>query len=173
MPLSPNLLKKYQTDVFVETGTFQGEAVEFARALPFKEIHSIELNGQMARDAASRFAGDKRVHIHQGSSDLVLHKILPKITGSVTIWLDAHPITDPLTLARTPLDGELRAIAGYLPGLQVRAVLIDDMRVFNEAERVWLTDRLREIFPTYDVFREPSRYASDDILTAAPKAGVL
>jgi len=166
MPLSFDLLKKYQTNVFIETGTFQGEAVEYARQLPFDEIHSIELNGCMAHDAGIRFKDDRRIHIHQGSSDVVLQRILLTINGPVTFWLDAHPIVDPLTLAMTPVAGELQAIADQLPRLQVRAVLIDDMRVFSPADCAWMTQRLKAIFPTYAVIREPNRYASDDVLTA-------
>jgi hypothetical protein len=169
MPLEIALLNKYVSDVFVETGTYQGEAVGFAQPTMFKEIHSIELNSDMARAASIKFKNDTRVHIYAGSSDVMLNRILPTITGPVTFWLDAHPIVNPLTLAMTPVAGELEAIRKQLPRLQVHAVLIDDMRVFPANDVLWMENRLKEIFPTYEIYREPSRHSGTDILVACAK----
>lgn len=169
MPLCREVLSRYQTKVFVETGTYAGEAVDLALQLGFDRIHSVELNADMARNAAAKFKARTNVMIYSGSSGALLPGILRNMVGPVTFWLDAHPITDPLTLERTPLREELTAIAEALPALDVHAVLIDDMRVFSAAERLWMENRLKEIFPGYVICRDYNYCASDDILVAKKK----
>ena len=173
MPLSIPVITKYLTHTFVETGTYQGEAVQFAIQTGYREIHSVELNADMAAGCKARFKGNPAVHIYAGSSGVVLAGVLKTCTGPATIWLDAHPIIPKLTLAQVPIEAELKAIAEAMPRLQIRAVLIDDMRVFSVEDQQWMEARLREILPTATICRESHHIATNDILVASmlPAAG--
>jgi hypothetical protein len=116
--------------VFVETGTFEGEAV--ARVLPlFDEIHSVELADEYYRAAAERFREEPKVNLHAGDSREVLARLSPELEErSVLYWLDAHWCAADGTAGTTsqcPLLGELEAI-GSLNAESV--VLIDDARLF-------------------------------------------
>src|SRR6516164_10792848 len=77
-------------DVFVETGTFEGEAVD--RVLPtFGEIHTIELDDTYFERALERFASERRVQVHHGDSRLILRSLVEQLSSRpVVFWLDAH-----------------------------------------------------------------------------------
>lgn len=166
MPLSPDVLSRYKADVFVETGTYLGEAVEIALALGFPAIHSIEFDEGLAKAAHNKYKDTSGVIIYRGSSGKLLSQVLKDIEGTVTLWLDAHPYLYPLTLNKTPLREELEAIEKAGAHIKVIAVLIDDMRVFSAEDQDWLENRLRSIFPAYTICREDSRCAAADILVA-------
>lgn len=117
-------------DVFVETGTFEGEAV--ARMLPlFSEIHTIELSETYHAQAEARFRDEPAVQLHHGDSTHVLRSLRPTLEHrSVLYWLDAHWCVADGTAGESsqcPLLGELTEI-GTLNERSV--VLIDDARLF-------------------------------------------
>jgi len=117
-------------EVFVETGTFEGEAV--ARMLPFfEEIHTIELSDEYFARAANRFRRDGAVDLHHGDSAYELRSLRPRLQNrSVLYWLDAHWCVADGTAGESwqcPLLDELAA----LEKLNDRSVvLIDDARLF-------------------------------------------
>jgi hypothetical protein len=115
---------------FVETGTFEGEAV--ARVRPqFGEIHSVELSNKYYSEAVARFGEDTAVSLHHGDSRDILGILQPKLQDkSVLYWLDAHwCVADETAGERSqcPLLQELQAI-GSLNSSTV--ILIDDARLF-------------------------------------------
>jgi hypothetical protein len=116
--------------VFVETGTFEGEAIARVRER-FDEIHSIELSGHYYAQAAERFRDDSQVRLHHGDSSQVLALLKPTLENeSVLYWLDAHwCVADESAgeQSQCPLLDELAAI-GRLNSSSV--VLIDDARLF-------------------------------------------
>jgi hypothetical protein len=116
--------------VFVETGTFEGEAVARARE-SFEEIHSIELSDHYYALATERFADDARVTLYHGNSSHVLNALRPKLEDkAVLYWLDAHwCVADEAAgeESQCPLLDELAA----LRSLNAESVvLIDDARLF-------------------------------------------
>jgi molybdopterin converting factor small subunit len=117
-------------DVFVETGTFEGEAVARLRG-EFEELHSIELADDYYNAAAERFGGDEAVRLHHGDSPVVLaslEKVLRE--RAVLYWLDAHWCAADGTAgekSQCPLLAELASI-GELN--ERSAILIDDARLF-------------------------------------------
>lgn len=116
--------------VFVETGTFEGEAIARVRDL-FDEIHSIELSDHYYAQAADRFAGDRHVKLHHGDSRQTLVSLRPMLADrAVLYWLDAHwCVADETAGAQSqcPLLDELEA----LRRLNAESVLlIDDARLF-------------------------------------------
>lgn len=116
--------------VFVETGTFEGEAV--ARVLPFfDELHSVELAPTYHAAASERFREHPNVRLHLGDSRDVLRDLRWELEArSVLYWLDAHwCAVEEIAAAESqcPLLDELDAI-GTLNDESI--VLIDDARLF-------------------------------------------
>jgi hypothetical protein len=116
--------------VFLETGTFEGEAIARVRDL-FDEIHSIELSEHYYAQAADRFADDTRVRLYHGESSHVLNSLRPLLEDkAVLYWLDAHWCVGDETAgahSQCPLLEELAAL-GRLNAKS--ALLIDDARLF-------------------------------------------
>lgn len=124
------LQRELALEVFVETGTFEGEAV--ARALPlFSEIHTIELSPKYHASASARFRDEPAVQIHHGDSKHALLSLRPTLEHRpVLYWLDAHWCAADGTAgasSQCALLGELAAL-GTLGERSV--VLIDDARLF-------------------------------------------
>ncbi len=167
MPLYKPTLEKYPADIFFETGTYDGEGCLLALNLGFKEVHSIELDLGKFQGNLNRFKGKSNVHLYHGSSDTQMASILPHLTDgrSVTFWLDAHPPGN-LTLENCPVKDELELIAEAMAaGLVVRAVMIDDMRLFSAEDREWLTAKMAELFPGAEIRRD-NGIEDNDLLTA-------
>ena len=124
------LRRELSLDVFVETGTFEGEAV--ARMLPvFSEIHTIELSQKYHALAEARFREEPAVHLHRGDSTRELASLRAALEHrAVLYWLDAHWCGADGSAGESsqcPLLGELTA----LETLNERSVvLIDDARLF-------------------------------------------
>jgi hypothetical protein len=91
MTLRTETLKKYMSDVFVETGTFDGRGVKLALESGFKRVISIELDPGRFK-AAKEILKDLPVELHEGDSSDILPAILEKLDEKATIFLDAHPI---------------------------------------------------------------------------------
>jgi hypothetical protein len=116
-------------EVFVETGTYEGESVDAAVA-HFEELHTIEVSDELFARAKARFEDQPAVHVHHGSSAEVLSKLSGRLGGRpVLYWLDAHFCCHGSAGSelQCPLLAELEAI-GSLGADSV--VLIDDARLF-------------------------------------------
>lgn len=116
--------------LFVETGTFEGDAIELCRPF-FETIHSIELSPEYYELAKSRFQGDAGVRLYLGDSAKQLAELRPQFQGRPTLfWLDAHWCVAQDTggeKSQCPLLQEIRGI-GQLN--ERSAIMIDDARLF-------------------------------------------
>lgn len=117
-------------DVFVETGTFQGDTAAAAAEI-FGRVHTIELSQELHAAAVRRFAGDDRVTTILSESPAALADLMGN-AGDVPMffWLDAHWCGAEGTAgmdAQTPLLDEIRAL-GRLHEDSV--VVIDDARLY-------------------------------------------
>ena len=116
--------------LFVETGTFEGDAIEISRPY-FDTIHSIELSPEYYELAKSRFSHDPAVHLYLGDSAKKLAELKPLFSGKPTLfWLDAHWCVAQDTggeKSQCPLLEEIRGI-GQLG--DDSAIMIDDARLF-------------------------------------------
>lgn len=122
---------KFDLTVFVETGTYRGEMVEAVRR-DFERVYSIELGGELHRQAQERFAADPHVTILQGDSGEVLRGLLPNIDKPALFWLDSH-YSDADTARSaliTPIRRELELILAH-PLARSHVILIDDARLFT------------------------------------------
>ena len=54
--LSKSVLSKYTNDIFVETGTLWGEAVEVAIECGFKKIYTVEIDPDKVKFSQKKFA---------------------------------------------------------------------------------------------------------------------
>lgn len=129
---------KFNCDVFVETGTFLGETVQFMKD-HFNELHSFELQPELARDAIIKFKSFNNVYIYEGNSSHLLPSLLPNMDEGIIFWLDAHYSSEfwlgdrYIVTAKgekeTPIVEELQVILKFQQKINV--ILIDDARCFN------------------------------------------
>jgi len=117
-------------DVFVETGTFEGQTIETVMPF-FEEIHTCEASEHLHTEVTKRFAGVNKVHSVLGDSGRILVDLMPRLRNrSVLFWLDAHWCADEQTAgahSQCPLLDELEAI-NELNAESV--IVIDDARLF-------------------------------------------
>ncbi len=124
------LKRVLRLEVFVETGTFEGDAIEIARPY-FDVVHSIELSPEYFEHARSRFGQDPAIHLYLGDSGKKITELQPTFKGkSALFWLDAHWCVAQDTggeKSQCPLLEEIRGI-GQLN--EQSAIMIDDARLF-------------------------------------------
>lgn len=122
------ILLEYKTffEIFVETGTHEGDMVERMKNY-FRKIYSIELDEKLYQKAKDRFKEDYIEIIH-GDSAVELKKLLSKIHKPILFWLDAH-WGGAITSGNSPIKKELEAIFGH--SIKKHVILIDDARHFD------------------------------------------
>jgi len=164
MPLAKEMLEKHVKPLFVETGTFHGEAVAMALELGFGRVVTVEWNPEWAAEVAARYRGDARVRVLQGDSADHLTKVVPTINGPATFWLDAHPLVTPMPLfdPQFPLLRELLTIKRFLKGTG-HTILIDDLRTFSQEERAMLVFAMKQLWPEAEHSFYSDRIATDDV----------
>ena len=180
---TPHLVKKdivlqysrrYQINVFVETGTFIGEIVK-AVSDHFEKIISIELSKELSQRATKKFADARHIQIINGDSAKILAQVLPSVTGKKLFWLDAHYSGgfSAKGTVLTPIQQELCIIFKYSSGKDV--ILIDDARLFTGQNDYPTLDTIKHLvqtnLPLYayrvedDIIRIfPQTHAEPDIL---------
>ena len=128
--LVKNLKKVLPLDIFVETGTFEGETIEYVKDL-FSEIHSVELAEEYYSRVKNRFQSNSDIHLYLDSSEKFLKKIHPVLKEkSVLYWLDAHWCVADKTAgekSQCPLLDELVSIKSLN---KKSIIIIDDARLF-------------------------------------------
>jgi len=117
-------------DLFIETGTFEGDTLDTIKSY-FPKCISIEYSHEYYVKALSRFENDDTVTILHGDSGEVLADLLAKSNDdSILFWLDAHQcVFDDETehLLQTPILKELAAVKQFGPN---SVILIDDARLY-------------------------------------------
>jgi hypothetical protein len=131
MTMPAGMLDKYKNPVFIETGSSIAGCCERALHLGFKEIHGIELDVDRHNQCKKNFGRYKNYHMYCGSSADWLPKILETIQEPATIWLDAHPYNDVLTVNDAPILQELQAILNHSKRIKF-TVIIDDITIYRE-----------------------------------------
>lgn len=176
--LNPGLAKLFKEslalEVFVETGTFQGDSLEIAAGI-FPESHSVEYSKSLYDAACLRFAGAAGIRLWHGDSPEQLRKIKSLLAGRPALfWLDAHWCVAEGTSgeeAQCPLLAELDVL---LPCEGDDVILIDDARYFlapppppNDSEH-W--PHLGEILARFHkIERSHSIIVLNDVICFFPK----
>ncbi len=135
------ITKDYHTPFFVETGTWKGDGVEYARQAAFTKILSVEIIPGIAAEAKKRFSAYGMIEIIEGDSAAVLAKELPQFAGNCIFWLDAHfPGADEGLKAydtegdedlRLPLQKEMEIIKNTRSSFS-DVFIIDDLRIYED-----------------------------------------
>jgi len=137
--LTVALLLCYPSDVFIETGTSDGNGVQIALDAGFLKIFSIEIDPHKVLAAQERFAKEIKkgiVSIIEGDSVNILPQIVNNIGPlKATFWLDAHWDNGPQGAKRCPLYDELEAIKFHQRN--DHNILIDDRRIFGIPGSNW------------------------------------
>jgi len=118
-----------------ETGTYLGETTRFL-ARHSRMVYSLEPEPALFANAKLLFKHWKNVEILNGTSEMILPVLLPKIDGNVNFWLDGH-YSAGITFQgeqNTPIVEELNSIAENLVHFNRVCLLIDDIRLFNPGQ---------------------------------------
>ena len=157
-------LRKFQTEILVETGTYLGDMVEAQRD-HFKKIYSIELSEKLFNKAIKRFKDHLHIKILHGDSGIVLNKLMNEIDKPALFWLDGH-YSHGITAKgekECPVPEELKAIfKSALPHI----ILIDDARLFNGTHDYPTIEQIMEIIRSNN--RQYLVEIKDDIIHLTP-----
>jgi hypothetical protein len=136
--LPKEVLTKYKSKNFVETGTLWGDAVQLALECGFEKVYSIEIDPAKVKSNLERFAKEieeGKVVIIEGDTFEVFGDVLKQIKGTTTFWLDAHWDGDVAGQYKCPLPFELENISKMKS--KSHTILIDDRRIFGDKGSTW------------------------------------
>lgn len=164
MPITKEILQKYVTNCFFETGTFVGDGVQAALDAGFKKVISIELDEKRFATCKKRFENNPNVFLYLGDVELVLNDILDPINETLTFWLDAHysgaGTGTALGIRSDPIFEELDVIKKHK--IKNHIILIDDLRLMDKNK---ICNKVMEINTNYQISFEEG-FKPDDILVA-------
>jgi hypothetical protein len=153
--------QQFGVDVFVETGTYDGETTYRLRR-DFDRLFTVELDSELARLARMRFASLERISPIEGSGPDGLRTALLEIEVPALFWLDSHPCSTKTSGSGSPVVEELREVMNHTVSGHV--ALIDDVRLLTGLDR-WPT--LDEVLSVVDQTRFETA-VRDDILRVTP-----
>lgn len=166
-----NIFKKYPNSVFIETGSYFGDGINYAIEAGYDKIYSIELSDKYYDICTNRFRNNTNVTIIKGDSCEKLNELIQEIDCPVTFWLDGHYSCGDTALGKywTPLMVELEHIKQHK--IKSHTILIDDMRCwveYNENHGFVTNDiieKVKEINSEYIISFEDG-YVENDVLVA-------
>ena len=164
--VSAATLKAFLSPLFIETGTNVGHGVQAALDAGFARAMSFEADDELFCLARDRFAGDVRVELYHGPSEVLLPSVTRWLREPSTFYLDAH------SAECNPLLRELEAVA--LSPCGTHTILIDDVRMFGTSDWHGLTESearslLLGINPAYEFSYAPTFNGPADLLVARPR----
>ncbi len=131
--LKKEVLEKYKSPYFFETGTSNGDGVKIALECGFEKIFSIEIDESLyhkVKNIYHKEISEGKVNLFLGDTFLIMPFILENfIDKQCTFWLDAHVDFGPSGIKRCPLLDELDYLKKYT-NLNHK-ILIDDRRCFG------------------------------------------
>ena len=169
-----SLGRDYGIDVAIETGTCQGGTTRFLSSC-FKDVHTVEISNEFFQNAKSQLKDCPNVQCHLGSSDQILHDILPALKEKRAIfYLDAHwnqywPLLDELEeIGKTHKDNCIIVIDDFkVPG---RKDIGYDRYDPHECCYRYIKQKLDHVFSSYDYYYViPKNIASRAKFVAIPK----
>ncbi len=83
------IVSRFGVRTFVETGTFQGTASQWAATM-FAQVLTIEMNPKFFSEARSKLEKLPNVEMILGDSAKVLRDLVPEMMEPCVFWLDAH-----------------------------------------------------------------------------------
>lgn len=136
-----SIIKNYNLNYFIETGTGGGETLSYIQQLDFKLIQSCEIE-RIQYDNLLKIFTDNRIKLWNGNSIEMLPKMLDELDGPALIYLDAHfpgagyirkdYVTDLYTKAQTlPLENELKILSNW-KYCNKSVIIADDLRIYKK-----------------------------------------
>lgn len=155
MPFNVELMGKYKTNYFIETGTHGGQGVKNALGVGYPNVRSVEIDLINYNTAVEELKDYPNVKLYLGDSREKLWEMIADINEQVTFWLDAHGSTDPdirEKYGRMPMIGEIEAIQKH--PIKNHYILIDDLHSFDKYEFDFvqiekIKEMIKEINPEY------------------------
>lgn len=172
MTLPTEVLKKYISPVFVETGSYDGRTIQQALDVGFERVISVEIDHDMIQICRERFQLDPRVEIWEGDSIDKLWDMIKDLNEPITYWLDAHLQEGVSGRVKVPLIEELNIISQH-PLIQDSIIMVDDRRLFGnpDSPNDWqliieevVVSKLHTIIHNSIITYEDSKAATRDIL---------
>ncbi len=139
-------IKDYDLDIFVETGTGEGGAIDSVFKYNFNKLYSIEIVKELYDKCVEKFKGIQSIELLNTNSYDGLQQILSKllkspVTHNVLFWLDAHfPGADfhysqyndtRDEKLRIPLQSEIELLWEYRK-YHRDVFIIDDLRIYED-----------------------------------------
>jgi hypothetical protein len=129
------VIRKYSiyNSIFIETGTFTGYTLIKTKNL-FKKIYSFEPSDKFYNISKNRLKKYKKIMLYNEISEIGLPKLLNKISGNITFWLDGHYSGNETYRGpnKVPIKYELNAIIKNKKRINKFVILIDDYRLFGK-----------------------------------------
>lgn len=170
MPSHKHIFVKYLNQYFVETGTFEGQGIEYALDVGFDHVRSVDIDQKSYEAALVKFRYNPRVDLYHGPTEVKLQEMIKEIRVPVTFWLDAHWSGEgtPMSDKKCPLLDELEVIKNH--PVKNHTIMIDDIRCcgtdyFDFITKEQLENKIKEINPQYVITYEDS-WEPKDILVA-------
>ena len=181
MPFTDELFQYINKDVFLETGTYQGDTIyNIANnnniCVPEKII-SLELSDVFYENCVKRFIDDSRIKIHKANSKYDLYNIIKDIDSPITFWLDSHwsGVQDIGcdNISTCPIIEELEQIKQHT--IKTHTIMIDDIRLMNNSnDRIHgfpvtlseIISKVNEINPNYKIKFYDDYNSKNDVLVA-------
>ena len=146
--------KRIRANVFVETGTYEGDMVQ-AMLKTFDRLYSVEAHPGLYQQCHERFCEQDSVHIvNQDSATFLTQSIDAFLDDRCVFWLDAHYSGQGTAEGDAPILEELRVILDSAC-FQNSVILIDDARLFGTQDDYptieEVKERVRSLQPTASV----------------------
>jgi hypothetical protein len=179
LSLSVDVLKKYTSDLFYESGTYMGGGVQTALDAGFSNIISVETHHPFYNASNKLYHNNTKVKIILGDTISVMYNLLSPFSGKITFWLDGHIHLNPdysesdcaFGEFKVPLLQELDIIKKLYRNDHI--IMIDDRRMMGHGG-VWgsitendVANKLRNINDNYNIVYEDSKYFKADIIVAS------
>lgn len=118
--------------IWIETGTFYGDTA-FKLSQRAHHVYTIEPSENLYHAAQEKYSHAKNITFLHGTSEYILPKLLPRLKGDVSFWLDGHYSGGETFLGENecPVKNELKHIYNNLHRYNNVCVVIDDIRCFN------------------------------------------
>jgi hypothetical protein len=137
-------IKQYNITHFVETGTGEGDTLDYISKFNLEEYHSIEINNVIYNKCIDRFQNNLNIiKLYNDTSYNGLKIILSNIPKdkNILFWLDAHfPGADSglssysdesNNIIRIPLESEIKLISQMRQECK-DLIFIDDLRIYED-----------------------------------------